>query len=110
LRRSQGISDQKKSVLSVGGVSIDTEAHQVSCNGESVQLTISEFKLLLALAQNQGRVLTRAKLMDLVQGSGVSVVDRTIDTHIFGLRKKMGSCGDQIETIRGVGYRMQHGV
>lgn len=93
--------------LKVGGLSVDTEAHKVMCAGEELQLTISEFKLLSALVQNQGRVLSRERLIDLVQGSDVVVVDRTIDTHIFGLRKKLGSCADVIETVRGVGYRVK---
>lgn len=93
--------------LKVGGLSVDAEAHKVTCDGEELQLTISEFKLLAALVQNQGRVLSRERLIDLVQGQDVVVVDRTIDTHIFGLRKKLGSCADVIETVRGVGYRVR---
>jgi len=76
-------------------------------DGEKLLLTPSEFKLLKALMLNQGRVLSRDKLIELVQGEGVSVVDRAIDTHVFGLRKKMGTASDFIETIRGVGYRMK---
>ncbi len=57
--------------------------------------------------KNRGRVLSREKLIELVQGEGVSVVDRAVDTHIFGLRKKLGDCADFVETIRGVGYRVK---
>ncbi len=60
-----------------------------------------------ALAQNQGRVLTRDRLISLVQGDGVAVVDRTVDTHVFGLRKKLEGAGDLLETVRGVGYRIR---
>jgi two-component system phosphate regulon response regulator PhoB len=93
--------------INIGEMRLNMDSHEVYCAGEKVSLTVSEFKLLAALAQSQGKVLTRSQLMDLVQGSGVSVVDRTIDTHVFGIRKKLGPCGDNIETIRGVGYRVR---
>jgi two-component system phosphate regulon response regulator PhoB len=86
---------------------VNPESYDVRCNGESIQLTLSEYKLLLTLVQNRGRVLTRDQLIDNVQGQGVTVVDRAIDTHIFGLRKKLGSCADLVETVRGVGYRVK---
>ena len=79
----------------------------MKCAGVSVQLTPSEFKLLQTLALNRGRVLTRESLIDHVQGEGVSVVGRTVDTHVFGLRKKLGDCADVIETVRGIGYRVK---
>ncbi len=90
----------------VGELVLDVEAHRVTCQSQELDLTPSEFKLLSALMSNQGRVLSRERLIDLVQGQGVAVVDRAIDTHIFGLRKKLGSCADVVETIRGVGYRV----
>ena len=109
LRRTQltpvQASEAKELVL--GELRIDLDAHEVRCQNEAVSLTPSEFKLVTALVQNQGKVLTRTKLIDLVQGSGVAVVDRTVDTHVFGLRKKLGPCGDLIETVRGVGYRVK---
>lgn len=89
-----------------GGILIDTSRHEVRCKGEEIALTPSEFKLLWALATNQGRVLTRDRLIELVQGSGIAVIDRAIDTHIFGLRKKLGPCADVVETVRGIGYRI----
>jgi two-component system phosphate regulon response regulator PhoB len=91
----------------VGGLMLDIESHRVECNGEELVLTPSEFKLLAALMGNQGRVLSRERLIDLVQGQGVAVVDRAIDTHVFGLRKKLGTCSEVVETIRGVGYRVR---
>ena len=90
----------------VGELALNTETYLVTCSGTELQLTPSEFKLLTALIKNQGRVLSREALIELVQGEGVSVVDRAIDTHVFGLRKKLGPCADFIETIRGVGYRV----
>ncbi|MBC7692870.1 MAG: response regulator transcription factor [Methylotenera sp.] len=93
--------------LKVGELSLNSETYQVHCRNVEVLLTPSEFKLLLALMENQGRVLSREKLIDCIQGEGVSVVDRAVDTHVFGLRKKLGDCSDFIETIRGVGYRVK---
>jgi two-component system phosphate regulon response regulator PhoB len=92
----------RSDVLELGQLKVNEKSY------ESIQLTPSEFKLRAALVKNQGRVLTRTALIDLVQGSDVSVVDRTIDTHVFGLRKKLGVCGDLIETVRGVGYRVKN--
>jgi two-component system phosphate regulon response regulator PhoB len=98
----------RSDVLELGQLKVNEKSYEVTCASESIQLTPSEFKLLAALVKNQGRVLTRTALIDLVQGSDVSVVDRTIDTHVFGLRKKLGVCGDLIETVRGVGYRVKN--
>ena len=55
-------------------------------------------------------MLTRDSLIGYVQGEGISVVGRTVDTHVFGLRKKLGACADVIETVRGVGYRVKPGI
>jgi len=92
--------------LTMGPLEIDEAAHEARLEGKPVQLTPYEFKLLVTLAQNQGRVLTRDHLIREVQGGGVSVVERAIDTHVFGLRKKLGAAADLIETVRGVGYRI----
>lgn len=93
--------------LRIGDLTVRPEFHEVKCAGGEIHLTPSEFKLLVALARNAGRVLTRDRLIELIQGSGVAVVDRTVDTHMFGLRKKLGECADVLETIRGVGYRVR---
>ncbi|MEO5971108.1 MAG: response regulator transcription factor [Bdellovibrionia bacterium] len=110
LRRGQRLQESQNEnpdLLTAGGIALDFKSHRATCNEIEMSLTPSEFKLLTALIQNRGRVLSRDKLMQLVQGEGVSVVDRAIDTHIFGLRKKLGSCADMVETIRGVGYRVE---
>jgi two-component system phosphate regulon response regulator PhoB len=107
LRLKQESAGVSEPLLVAGELTMNTQTYEVSCGGEKVPLTPSEFKLLSALMKNQGKVMTRAKLIDEVQGSDVSVVDRTVDTHVFGLRKKLGACGELIETIRGVGYRVK---
>ncbi len=93
--------------LVMQGLKINFKTYEVSVNDEPLHLTPSEFKLLAALVQSDGRVLTREKLIEGIQGEGISVVGRTIDTHIFGLRKKLGDWGDKVDTIRGVGYRIK---
>lgn len=105
LRRT---TEKKSSILHFGELKIDTEGHDVFVGSEKIQLTPSEYKLLQALAENRGKVLTRKHLIQLVQGEGITVVDRAIDTQVFGLRKKLGTRGDLIETIRSVGYRIKN--
>lgn len=97
----------KEAEVRLGGLVLNPETYDVRCGNDPISLTPSEFKLLLALAHNRGRVLTRNSLIDHVQGEGVAVVGRTVDTHVFGLRKKLGACADVIETVRGIGYRVK---
>ncbi len=104
---SNSIDQNDLQDVQIDELSINLESYEVTCAKQPVQLTISEFKLLAALVRARGTVLTRDRLIDKVQGDDVSVIERTIDTHIFGLRKKLGSCSDVIETIRGVGYRVR---
>lgn len=73
----------------------------------ALSLTLSEYKLLLTMMESHGRVLTRDQLIESIQGEGVNVIGRTIDTHVFGLRKKLGAWSERVETIRGVGYRVK---
>ncbi len=97
----------KSPEIKLGNLLLNTDTYEARCGSTPMTLTPSEFKLLVALAHNRGRVLTRDSLISQVQGEGVSVVGRTVDTHIFGLRKKLGSCADVIETVRGIGYRVK---
>ena len=109
LRRGQGAPAPTPQTdrLSIGHVQINIPAHEATCSGQLLNLTPSEFNLLVSLARNPGRVFTRDQLIDLVRGEDVTIVSRAIDTHVFGLRKKLGPCADVIETIRGVGYRVK---
>ncbi|MFC2149588.1 response regulator [Candidatus Auribacterota bacterium] len=90
-----------------GGLIVDAVKHKVTVNGKEVNLTITEFKLLDFLVQNQGAVLKREKLLDAVFGYDSSVYDRTVDAHIKTLRKKLGKLRTYIETVRGAGYRFK---
>ena len=76
-------------------------------NGESIKLTLTEFKLLSALLTARGRVLTRDQLMDKAMGTDVFVTDRAIDVHITAIRKKLGTASWLVNTVRGVGYRLR---
>ncbi len=92
--------------ITIDKATINFKKHFVKNNGIDVHLTPSEFKLLGSLFRAQGQVLTREQLIDQIQGEDVSVTGRTIDTHVFALRKKMADWATHIETIRGVGYRV----
>lgn len=105
LLRREGAQNTAKSHFEFNGLKINFDSYEVFFGGQLLHLTPSEYKLLAILVQNQGRVLTRDQLIARVQGEGISVTGRTVDTHIFGLRKKLGTWADHIDTIRGIGYR-----
>jgi len=110
LRRVELFNEKKKndeSVLQLMGLKVDLNTYDVTVNSEPVHFTPSEFKLLVVLLQSRGKVLTRDELIEEIQGEGVNVIGRTIDTHVFGMRKKLGAWSENIETIRGVGYRVK---
>ena len=94
--------------LAMGDLAINKESHRVTLKGRPLDLTYSEFRMLEALLSNQGRVLSRKNINNFIQGEDVVVAGRAIDTHISSLRKKLGSYGDKIETVRGVGYRVSY--
>ena len=90
-----------------GDLVIDPGRREARLGGKTFALTATEFRLLHLLAARPGRVYSRAELVDAVLGREAAVIDRTIDVHITGLRKKMGGSGDRIETVRGFGYRFR---
>ena len=110
LRRSKGIS-KDKSVLSqplqIHGLYIDPVRHKIMLNDTSIELTLTEYKILHFLAQHPGWVFTRYQIVEAVRGEGYVVTERSVDVLIFGLRKKMGKHEDYIETVRGIGYRFK---
>ncbi len=93
--------------VKVGDLAIDTSKYEVTIGGKEVRLTATEFRLLHYLASNPGRVFSREQLLSRAMGDEVVVVDRNIDVHIRGIRKKMDIDPPLIETIRGVGYRLR---
>lgn len=105
LRRTGGSTGDVR----LGGLYISPEKHQVRVEGQEVALTRKEFELLRILLENRGRVLTRTQLQDRVWGYEFDGESRTVDVHIRTLRQKLGACGEIIETVRGVGYRIGEG-
>jgi two-component system phosphate regulon response regulator PhoB len=93
-------------VLSVGSLTIDRAAHRVAINGEELDLTPIEYKLLLLLAERRGRVQGRTQLLEAVWDASPDIQTRTVDMHVQRLRTKLGAAADLIETVRGFGYRM----
>ena len=96
-----------KSVLSIGKLSVNLDEHSVFANGEKVVLTLKEFELLRVFMENPGRVFSRDILLEKIWGTEFYGETRTVDVHIGTLRTKLGECGEYIETVRGVGYRME---
>jgi len=90
-------------------ITADEQTRRAAVAGQSLELTRVEFDLLVRLLENPGRVYTRAQLIDSVWGDGFAISDRTVDSHVKSLRKKVGEAGGDpglIETVRGVGYRV----
>jgi two-component system phosphate regulon response regulator PhoB len=107
IQRRKEIPDERDKTILVGDLLIDIDRHQVFVKKKPISLTSTEFKLLVELITNRGRVQTRERLLDKVWGYTYEGYARTVDTHIRRLREKMGHLGDFIETIRGVGYRFR---
>lgn len=99
-------ADDKK-VLRFGDLVIDSVKHDVALRGKSVSLTMTEFRLLKHLVANSGRAFTRNQLLDAAIAPDAVVIDRNVDVHVATLRKKLGAFGQNIETIRGLGYRFR---
>jgi two-component system phosphate regulon response regulator PhoB len=91
--------------LSFPGLVIDAVRHEVRVHDDVVPFTATEFRLLHSLASQPGRVFTRDQLINRIIGEGRTVVDRNIDVHVRGVRRKLGDLQHMVQTIRGVGYR-----
>jgi len=106
LRRSVPHQDQRQ-VIRNGDLSIDLSGHEVSFKGQRVALTATEFRILEFLATRPGRVFSRDEIIDAALGNDTAVFDRTVDVHITAIRKKLGLGSEQIETVRGFGYKFR---
>lgn len=104
LRRAQGGVRAPQS-WAVGGLELDGGARTVTCHGRDVHLTPNQFELLRRLVAEAGAAVHREVLMDLIHLD--SLDPRTVDVHVSQLRRKLGPCGEAIETVRGVGYRLR---
>jgi two-component system phosphate regulon response regulator PhoB len=107
LRRTTGAADAPADLLQIGPIRIDRAAHRVAIENDEVELTPTEYKLLITLAERRGRVQARGHLLETVWEAAPDIQTRTVDMHIQRLRTKLGDAGDLIETVRGFGYRMR---
>ena len=105
LRRCE--PDEKEEVLSIGEITLSDKEHLVTVNGEKVVLTFKEFEILKLFMSNPGIVFSRDKLLSEVWGIDYLGESRTVDMHIKTLRQKLGNTGALIETVIGVGYKME---
>jgi two-component system phosphate regulon response regulator PhoB len=110
-RSSQAGAESGGRILKAGNLTLDVNAHQVRMDGEELNLTPTEFRLLQALMERRGRTQSRQQLLERAWDVGSDVSDRiqtrTVDMHIRRLRAKLGSLGDSVETVRGFGYRLK---
>jgi two-component system phosphate regulon response regulator PhoB len=105
-RQSTNRTVENKNILRQKELVVDMDQCKAWIENQLIELTLSEYKILCCFLLSPGKVLTRNQLVEYIQDGPVHVTDRTIDTHIFGLRKKLGDYAALIETIRGVGYRV----
>ena len=107
LRRLASPAVSGGSTMAAGPITIDRAAHKVMLDGHELQLTSTEFKLLLTLLERRGRVQTRPQLLETVWEAQPDIQTRTVDMHVQRLRTKLGEHGPLIETVRGFGYRFR---
>ncbi|HEX6886303.1 MAG TPA: response regulator transcription factor [Planctomycetota bacterium] len=108
LRRAQrGGGESGRTRVELHGVVLDTTRHEVLSQGEVVPLTRAEFRLLWTLAQRPGRVYSRDELVSEITAGEAFIVDRNVDVHVSAIRKKLGTAGKMIATVRGVGYKCE---
>jgi two-component system alkaline phosphatase synthesis response regulator PhoP len=107
LRRLRTKETAQPSVCAVGDIVIDPARHEVLVKGKPVELTATEFGILGYLCRHPGLVFTRGQIIEAVKGEGHPVTDRAVDVQVVSLRKKLGRCGERLETVRGVGYRFR---
>jgi two-component system phosphate regulon response regulator PhoB len=106
MRRLRSPASAGGSVLKLGPIAIDRAAHLVTVEGKAVELTRIEYRLLLVLAERQGRVQSRPQLLESVWEAQADIQTRTVDMHVQRLRAKLGVAGEMVETVRGFGYRL----
>jgi len=104
--RTKSAAASESKIFRVGAIEVDQERHVALVNRHRIGLTAIEFKLILALVRDARRVLSREELLSRIWGLETSIDTRTVDTHIRRMRDKLGPAGDQIQTVRGFGYRL----
>lgn len=106
LRRSGAAKKKAEDIIVSGSLEINTKKHEVKADGEVIGLTLKEYELLKRLMENPNIVMTRDSLLEEIWGYDFDGETRTVDVHIRTLRQKLGKCGERVETVRGVGYRI----
>ncbi len=106
-RPAETDAEEADEVIKIHGLVIHSGRHEVQLDGQPIELTSTEFRVLKLLASRPGWVLTRQQILDGVHGDNYAITDRAVDVQVVGLRKKLGSAGSLIETVRGVGYRFK---
>jgi two-component system phosphate regulon response regulator PhoB len=104
LRRAKG-EEKASDFLNSKRIKVDIPRHHAAVDGRGIELTATEFKLLVLLMKRRGRVQSRDRLLNDVWDYEAAIDTRTVDTHVRRLREKLGAAADEIETVRGVGYR-----
>jgi two-component system OmpR family response regulator len=112
LRRARDFDEEdagpeSEPALSYGAIFLDPRRHLCRVADQTVVLTVTEFALLRALVESPGRVFSRAQLVEHAYGSGHYITDRTVDSHVRRIRKKLGAEAELVETVYGVGYRLR---
>jgi len=107
LRRTTAKNEMNGKIIKISSLTIDADRYEAMINNEKIELTTTEFNILLILASKPGWVFSRNKLLDMLWGEDKIVLDRTIDVHIQKLRKKLGQLGDHIKSVHGVGYKFE---
>ena len=107
LRRYKEEPEDEMAIVKIYDLEINPGRRSVLAKGDPIDLTYTEFQVLLLLAKRPGWVFTRSHIVDSIRGNDYPVTDRSVDVQIVGLRKKLGDFGKYIETVRGVGYRLK---
>jgi len=108
LRRTHAAPVEQTRRLRLGQVELDRDAHRAFADGEEVDLTPLEYRLLEVFMERRGRVQTRRQLLQTAWQTNAQIETRTVDMHVARLRSKLGAAGEMLETVRGIGYRFQH--
>lgn len=108
LRRSDAPKIDPGATITIGDLTINPGRHEVTVGGELLELTLTEFRMLHLLASRPGWVFTRYQIIEAIHGENYLVTDRSVDVQVVGLRKKLGTAGQLIETVRGIGYRFKN--
>lgn len=107
LLRRPSAEQTSSEVIAVAGIEVDRTLHTAKLDGEEMQLTPTEFKMLWTMMRRPGRPYSRNELLDNARGEDANALERTIDVHVRSLRQKLGDRGHLVETVRGIGYRFK---